>query len=166
MSLSRIAMFVALLAVPIALVTAPGGTAATAATTHATSSVTSSSLGQHSPTFTGPAATGCVTAGCSLLAGPYPTPSTRSLALGSRTQAAKAATPTVKITARERANAAAILAGDPRTIPSPVLARSGSDPSPPAVSCAPAGPGCDQVGRGSGGATGVTGLTTVDSAKI
>ena len=128
--------------------------------------MTSSSLGQHSPTFTGPAATGCVTAGCSLLAGPYPAPSTRSLALGSRTQAAKPAASTVKITARERANAAAILAGDPRTIPSPVLARSGGDPSPPAVSCAPAGPSCDQVGRGSGGAAGVIGLTTVDSAKI
>ena len=47
-----------------------------------------------------------------------------------------------------------------------MLARSGEDPTPPAVSCAPAGPGCDQVGRGSGGATGVIGLTTVDSAKI
>jgi hypothetical protein len=166
MSLSRITMFVALLALPIALVTVPAGTAATAATTRPTSTVTSSSLGNYAPTFTGPAATGCATAGCALLSGPYPTPSTRSLALDARTQAAPAATSTVQITARERANAAAILAGDPRTIPSPALARSGADPTPPTVSCKPASAGCDQVGRGSGGATGVIGLTTVDSAKI
>ena len=111
MSLSRITMFVALLSLPIALVTVPGGAAAKAATTHATSSVTSSSLGDYSPTFTGQAATGCATAGCSLLAGPYPTPSTRSLALGAGTEAAAPAASTVTITARERANAAAILAG-------------------------------------------------------
>ena len=166
MFLSRITTFVALLSLPIALVTVPGGAAAKAATTHATSSMTSSSLGDYSPTFTGPAATGCATVGCSLLAGPYPTPSTRSLALGAGTEAAAPAASTVTITARERANAAAILAGDPRTIPSPVLPRSGADPTPPVVSCKPAGAGCDQVGRGSGGASGVIGLTTVDSAKI
>ena len=40
------------------------------------------------------------------------------------------------------------------------------DPTPPVVSCKPAGAGCDQVDRGSGGASGVIGLTTVDGAKI
>ena len=139
MSLSRITMLFALLSLPIALVTVPGGAAAKAATTHATSSVTSSSLGEYSPTFTWQAATGCATAGCSLLAGPYPTPSTRSLALGAGTESAAPAASTVTITDRERANAAAILAGDPRTSPSPVHPRSGADPTSPAVSFAPAG---------------------------
>jgi hypothetical protein len=170
MILSRTAMFLALLSLPLALAVVPVGavatTVATTAATRTASSVTSSSLGDYSPTFTGPAATGCATAGCSLLSGPYSTPSTRSLAIGARVHATAPATSTVKITARERANAAAILAGDPHTVPSPVLAKSGTDPTPPTVSCEPAGAGCDQISQGSGGATGVTGLTTVDSAKI
>jgi hypothetical protein len=164
---SKTAMFAALLSLPVALAAVPGGAAAAAATTRTSaSSVTSSSLGDQSPTFTGPAATGCAAAGCSLLSGPYQTPSTRSLVLGGQAQASAAAASTVTITARERANAAAILAGDPHTISLPAAAKSAATPTPPAVSCKPAGAGCDQVGQGSGGATGVTGLTTVDSAKI
>ncbi len=45
----------------------------------ATSNVTSSSLGQFSPTFVGSAATGCAATGCSLLTGPFFSPSMESL---------------------------------------------------------------------------------------
>lgn len=38
----------------------------------ATAQVTSTSLGQHRPTFVGPAATGCHHEGCSLLTGSFP----------------------------------------------------------------------------------------------
>ena len=43
---------------------------------------TSTILGEFSPTFIGPAATGCSSPGCSLLTGPFPTPSVASLASG------------------------------------------------------------------------------------
>jgi hypothetical protein len=174
MILSRTVMLLALIALPIGLAADPGGasasttasTATTVATTHTTSGVTSSSLGDYSPTFAGPAATGCVTAGCDLLSGPFKTPSTRSLALGGHGHVATPAASSVKITAQERAKAAAILAGDPNMVPLKRSASTGANPTPPTVSCEPASAGCDRVSQGSGGATGVTGITTVDSAKI
>ena len=52
--------------------------AAMAISVRLSAQVTSSSLGQFSPTFVGPAATGCTSAGCSLLTGPFFTPSTAS----------------------------------------------------------------------------------------
>src|SRR5271165_2601212 len=70
---------VALLPLALALTVASSGAAAALATrTARTSHVTSSSLGTYSPTFAGPAATGCAS-GCSLLTGPFRTPSTASL---------------------------------------------------------------------------------------
>jgi hypothetical protein len=54
----------------------------------------------------------------------------------------------------------------PKELPSPVLPRSGPDPSPPTVSCQPIGPGCDNINShsGYGEANGVKGLNAVDSA--
>src|ERR1039457_5930835 len=56
----------------VALLTAFGGAATTVG---GTSTVKTTSLGQFSPTFVGPAATGCAT-GCSLLSGPVSTTAT------------------------------------------------------------------------------------------
>ena len=117
----------------------------------ATKPVTSSSLGNYSPTFVGPAATGCAK-DCSLLRGPYHSPSTAALS--------------------PRAVSAASSAR-PEALPSAMLPRlrHGSGASTraavtiPAVSCAPLGPGCDSISSSSGGATGVKGLNAVDSAS-
>ena len=80
----RIALL-ALLSLPVALLSVTGGaTAATAS--HATaraSAVTTSSLGTFKPTFAGPAATGCAV-NCHLLTGPVNTPSTAAAASGHR----------------------------------------------------------------------------------
>src|ERR1700691_3715288 len=43
--------------------------------------ITSTSLGNFSPTFVGPAALGCNSPGCSLISGPFFSPSTESFAL-------------------------------------------------------------------------------------
>ena len=118
------------------------------------STITSSSLGTFSPTFVGPAATGC-SSGCSLLSGPFPTPSTASLPNGA-SSATVAGGPEVE---------SADSIHGPEALPSPVVPRHGSDPTPPTVSCKPLGPGCDQISLFPGGATGVKGLDAVDSAQ-
>src|SRR5215469_7187722 len=74
--------FLSLLALPITLVVLSGGAASAAKTTStvkATSHVKSSSLGTFTPSFTGSAATGCTSAGCDLLTGPFPAASTAGL---------------------------------------------------------------------------------------
>jgi hypothetical protein len=138
----------------IGLVAVPSGaTAAPAAKT--ASAVKSSSLGQFKPTFVGPAATGCASAGCSLLVGPFASPSTASI---SSRGAAKASARS----AEQR----------PKTMESPTRpgatprATRASDPAPPSVSCQPLGPGCNTVSTSPGGATGVKGINAVDSATL
>jgi hypothetical protein len=168
-TLCRAVLFLALLSLPVALLTASGGTAARAAST-----VTSSSLGTYSPTFVGPAATGCPS-GCSLLSGPYVAPSTASYALGSQSANAIALKRAAAIWAARKAaatrkaaalkTAAASLGIAAKALPSPVLSKNGKDPAPPTVSCQPIGPGCDTVSGSSGGAIGVKGLNAVDSAS-
>ena len=142
--LSLLSLIIALVAVPT------GATAAPAART--ASAVKSSSLGQFKPTFVGPAATGCASAGCSLLLGPFPSPSTAS------------------VSSRGTAKAPARVAERrPKTMESPTRpgaaprAMRASDPAPPSVSCQPLGPGCDTVSTSPGGATGVKGINAVDS---
>ena len=78
----RIALL-ALLSLPVALLSVTGGaTAATASHAMArASAVTTSSLGTFKPTFAGPAATGC-RVNCNLLTGPLNTPSTAAAARG------------------------------------------------------------------------------------
>src|SRR5271163_2821578 len=64
---------------------AQAGTGASNATTN---KLNSSSLGEFSPTFAGPAATGCDNYGCSLLTGPFFSPSTVPLAAGEQPKVA------------------------------------------------------------------------------
>jgi hypothetical protein len=123
---------------------------AAAPVTNTTSVVTSSSLGEFSATFAGPAATGCDSYGCSLLTGPFFTASTESLAAPS---------------------AVATSSPNPHALPLPSRPRRTSQPKAavvvtlPIVSCEPLGPGCDTINSSSGGALGVKGLNAVDSAE-
>ncbi len=158
----KIITLLSLLSLPIAFVAFSAGASAAPAAKAAktTSHVTSSSLGTGAPTFTGPAATGCSAPGCSLLLGPYPSPSTASLATASPSAAAAKGAPSAK------ALAAAAKADEPRALPSPVFKRDGADPTPPTVSCQPLGPGCDPISMSSGGARGVKGLNAVDSGTL
>ena len=158
-----------LLSLPVALVVLSGGTASarvsTTSTVKTASPVKSSSLGRVSPTFSGPAATGCAS-GCSLLTGPFPSPSTANL---------PASSPAAAAAAKEAATAkqlAAAAADTHHAMPSPVAPHggvsAGADPPVPAptVSCQPLGPGCDPISMSAGGAVGVKGLNAVDSGTL
>jgi hypothetical protein len=168
------------LSLPIALVVFSGGTAAArvAKTAHTQKST---SLGTASPTFVGPAATGCASAGCSLLTGPFPTASTAGLASSSRAAAAaaKAAAPARQLAAAAGASDARHLIPSSASVPlTGSLSRSAqarqranvsgaADPIPaPTVSCEPLGPGCDPISRSDGGSVGVKGLNAVDSGTL
>ncbi|MGB8732606.1 MAG: hypothetical protein WCC99_15275 [Candidatus Sulfotelmatobacter sp.] len=138
---------------------ASGGTAA--ASTNANPIVTSSSLGEFAPIFAGPAATGCDVYGCSLLTGPFFSPSTAPLAAGEQ--------PGV---ANPRAGSSILTL--PRVMPEPGARRYARLPynkaaaaavTPPSVSCEPLGPGCDSISFSAGNAVGVKGLNAVDSAS-
>ncbi len=155
----RAALTLALLSLPaaLALVAAGGAAARVANATSATSAVTTSSLGTYSPTFTGPAAAGCAS-GCSLLSGPYASPSTANL------RAAPAAA-TAGAAAGKLATGAS-LPDVPKSLPSPVRPKNGPDPTPPTVSCQPAGAGCDRISMSAAGATGVKGLNAVSSGTM
>jgi hypothetical protein len=125
--------------------------------TNTTSVVTSSSLGQFSATFAGPAATGCPYYGCSLLTGPFFAPSTAPLASSD------------SAVAKPRTESA--VASRPQVMPShsrprpPHVSQAADAVTPPSVSCQPLGPGCDIISSSSGGATGVKGLNAVDSGS-
>ncbi len=105
--------------------------------------VKTSSLGVYSPTFVGPAATGCKS-GCSLLTGPNAVPAVPPGTTGSGGSGSGATIPK-----------------NVKSLPSP-LQKYGPDPAPPAVSCQPAGPGCEKISSSSGGAVGVKGINAVD----
>jgi hypothetical protein len=162
---SKLLIAGALLTLPVGLIAASGGAQAAPAHTTATARVTSSSLGTFTPTFAGPAATGCAS-GCDLLTGPTVTPSTSSFRLGpdgkpsaAAVSAANAAKPnTAKVSARELARGTAILAGLPKPMPAAVRARSAADPAPATVAAA-------RISRDRGGARGVIGIDAVDSAS-
>jgi hypothetical protein len=159
---------ISLLSMPVALITTAGAAGAAGmpraasaqpGATLSRSQTPPTSLGQFSPTFTGPAATGCAASGCSLLTGPFRTPSTKSVASGH--QAA----------GRQPARAAAHHA-----MPLPMLPRAGAArtsskaaaaaPTVPTVSCQPLGPGCDTISTSAGGAVGAKGLNAVDSGTL
>jgi len=144
----------------IALVVASDGAAGAPATNNsqaATGPVASSSLGTYTPTFVGPAATGCTTEGCSLLTGPFFSPSTEPLFGGSAVN--------------NLLNGPAILSRTPREMPEPKRPHPPGRPEsaavsvPPVVSCEPLRAGCDTIDSSSGGAMGVKGLDAVDSAS-
>ena len=116
----------------------------------ATAQVTTSSLGEVSPTFVGPAATGCHHKGCSLLSGPSVVPAAPPITAGST--GSGGSTPGLSI---------------PSFIdPGPSLPRNGPDPAPASVSCRPMGPGCEKISSSSGGAIGVKGLNAVDNGNM
>lgn len=131
---------------------------AEAPASHATTGIAASSLGSGSPTFVGPAATGCNASGCSLLTGPFTTPSTANLsasAVSHVMDSVKAAT-----------NAAGNPLDRPAVMPFPAPTRSGSDPPAPNVSCQPMGAGCDAISSSAGGATTALGLDAVDNGTM
>jgi hypothetical protein len=152
----RAGLSLALLSLPavLAVVATQGAAARVAGPATTASAVTSSGLGSYSPTFAGPAATGCAS-GCNLLDGPYHSPSTAHL---SGSSAARTA-------AGQQASAASPPAGA-KELPSPALRKNGTDPTPSTVSCEPLGAGCDRISPSAGGATGVKGLNAVDSGTM
>ncbi|HZO77940.1 MAG TPA: hypothetical protein VFB39_07845 [Solirubrobacteraceae bacterium] len=151
--------------IAVALIVAAGGSAAAGSGAQTSSGntggVTSSSLGTFSPTFAGPAATGCGV-DCHLLTGPFNTPSTAAAASGHRLGTAHAtralpmhgmAPPDLRrlhLTAAQRR----AIANGTRSYPVP------------SVSCAPLSRSCDQISTTNGGATGVKGLNAVDSGSM
>ena len=132
---------------------------AEAPASHATTGVTASNLGSGSPTFVGSAATGCNTSGCSLLTGPYSTPSTANLSASAVSQV----TESVK---NAQSNAAADPLDRGGVLPFPFPSRDPVDPPAPSVSCQPIGPGCDAISSSAGGANAALGLNAVDNGTM
>jgi len=178
----RSVIFLSLLALPAALVLLSGGAAsarvASPARTAATAgTVKSSSLGTSSPTFTGTAATGCTSAGCDLLTGPFPTPSTAGLTASSPAVAAGRAD-AIQLTAAADAHhampspvahaaaGAAAGAGVRAGVNAGANAAAGPVTPAPTVSCQPPGRGCDPISTSGGGSVGVKGLNAVDSGTL
>jgi hypothetical protein len=154
------------LGLPISMLAASASASASTANSQGSTTVTSSSLGTFSPTFVGPAATGCAS-GCNLLTGPFASPSTASFTLGSAK--ANAATNAAQADIAARNAAAAALANPSalaHALPSPMVSKDGPDPAPPSVSCEPLGSGCDKISLNAGGAQGVKGLNAVDSGTL
>jgi hypothetical protein len=157
--LRRIALMSSL-ALAVVLLGVSGGAATASSAAHRATGVRTSTMGPFHPTFVGPAATGCAR-DCSLLTGPFNTPSTAAAARGhSVTAPGQPSTPS---------HARALVPPNPRLRAlSPAqrrrLARSPSFPVP-SVSCVPLGAGCDRISTSPGGATGVKGLNAVDSAE-
>jgi hypothetical protein len=139
-----------LLALPAMLLVSLGGPAAAAPHARAASTVSSLSLGTFRPTFVGSAAKGCASVGCSLLTGPFRTPSTAHL------------TASQTLSPHARPDRGRAFPSVP--IRRPVL-RSGPTIKIPSVSCQPLRPGCDNISSFAGGATGVKGINAVDSAS-
>lgn len=114
----------------------------------------STSLGVRSPTFVGPAATGCNQTGCSLLSGPFHT-----TIFTSRRPGAAAGGKSKTVTLRDRQMPYHVRPG--------LLHHAlGQGVIPPSVSCQPLGPGCDSISLSSGGAVSVKGINAVDSATM
>ena len=132
---------------------------AEAPASHATTGVTASNLGSGSPTFVGSAATGCNTPGCSLLTGPYSTPSTANLSASAVSQV----TQSVK---NAQSNAAADPVDRGGVLPFPFPSRDPVDPPAPSVSCQPMGPGCDSISSSAGSANTALGLNAVDNGTM
>ena len=155
----RRAALLSILSVPaiiVGLAIAPvGATAATAARTApvtpstASPGVSTSSLGTSKPTFVGPAATGCNTAGCDLLTGPISTSLGSGNGPSTDSAAAKSDDPPASVPAR------VIPFKEPGV-------KTAQDPPPPVIDCP--GTGCDSISASNGGAVGVKGIDAVDSA--
>jgi len=152
------AILALLFAAAFALVSAvPAIANPTASRDGGTRGLTSTGLGNFSPTFVGPAALGCSSPGCSLLSGPFFSPSTESFSLDHEGVAGALVQSLLGTSAQPSAK--------PKSMPVHQRPRPPAvDPAPPSVSCQPLGPGCDVISSSSGGAVGVKGLNAVDSA--
>ena len=110
---------------------------------HAASATT---IRPSSPTFVGPAATGCKK-GCSLLSGPFVTTSTTTLASVNPTAGSNAAAvfsgahAMPAITPRSLAGASSRAAAPAAAAPTPII---------PVVRCEPIGAGCDNISTSPG----------------
>ncbi|HXO12983.1 MAG TPA: hypothetical protein VN871_11535, partial [Mycobacterium sp.] len=118
-------------------------------------------FGPSSPTFVGPAATGCKK-GCSLLTGPFIASSTAAASTNA-TASPNAAAGLSGPHAMPGATAASLRAASPRAAATPDAAPT---PIIPTVRCQPLGAGCDSISTSAGGATGVKGLNAVDSGSL
>jgi hypothetical protein len=153
----------------VALVGVLGGGAVATGSTHKLRAhvADTTTYGPMSPTFVGPAATGCASSGCSLLTGPFITTSTTSSTnAAANLQAAPAssgprALPGPSSASRGEASRAELRSHARR-------ARAAQSPTPviPNVRCQPLGDGCDNISTSAGGATGVKGLNAVDSGAL
>ena len=152
-----------LLSLSVVLVGVLGGApvATGSAKTVQAHAASTTSFGPSSPTFVGPAATGCKR-GCSLLRGPFTTSSTASSSTNA-TASPNAASGLSGPHAMPGPTAASLRAASPRA-----AARADAAPTPiiPTVRCQPLGAGCDSISTSAGGATGVKGLNAVDSASL
>ncbi len=142
------------------LLLSEAATAQSTAAAGAKKVVTSSSLGESSPTFVGPAATGCTADGCSLLTGPFFSPSTEPLS---------AMEPEVANLLNGSLSGGRREMPEPKRPRPPVRAEGAAAlaaaATAPTVSCQPLGPGCDSISSNAGGAKGVKALNAVDSAS-
>jgi hypothetical protein len=118
-------------------------------------------IGPSAPTFVGPAATGCAS-GCSLLTGPFITPSTASAPASTNAPV----NPNASILSGPHAMPLLTPASHLRAARRAALAQAAPTPIIPAVRCQPIGAGCDNISTSAGGATGVKGLNAVDSASL
>ncbi len=126
----------------------------------AASASPTTTYGPSSPTFVGPAATGCAS-GCSLLTGPFVSGSTAGVT-ASPNAAVRPSTPHAMI-------APTLPKRSPSAVAAAVKkarAQAAQAPMIPTVRCKPLGAGCDSISTSAGGATGVKGLNAVDSASM
>jgi hypothetical protein len=128
----------------------------------------STSYGPLSPTFVGPAATGCTNSGCSLLSGPFTTSSTTSSPTRSAPAAPAAPTRGASLHLMPAPTTGGLVAQGyvkQRHARMAAHAAQASAPMIPFIRCEPLALGCDQISNSAGGATGVKGLNAVDSAE-
>jgi hypothetical protein len=122
--------------------------------------------GPLSPTFVGPAATGCKS-GCSLLTGPFTATSTASSA-ATNAPATMAPTRGSGLHPMPAATTAGLAAQgyvkQSRVRAAAHAAQAAPGPGIPTVRCQPLTLGCDAISNSAGGAVGVKGLNAVDSA--
>lgn len=156
----RVLVLVAAVSLGLAVVVATAEAPPSRAAGSNTAGVTASALpGGGLPTFVGPAATGCNTPGCSLLSGPFRTPSTANLSSSAAANVSNAVNAAAL-------NASAGATDRPAAMPFLSPTRSGPDPAPPSVSCQPQGAGCDAISTSNGGASTALGLDAVDSGTM
>jgi hypothetical protein len=170
--LSRSALVLAALSLPVAMIAAQGSAASGATRSAAHHVITSRPLGAFNPTFVGPAATGCAS-GCHLMTGPFHVGSLASYAVGGSHASHSAIgtrehLPSAAVLKRLRALDESLLSDShriPARLRSQLIRSEAAAPVPPSVSCDPMSAGCSRISLEHPGVTGVKGLDAVDSAS-